>query len=287
MPDELEPPAIVRPAISNVDRAMELIREAKEIDGFMRQSIRVTVDQMVERGQVLIKAKNLCGKGGPWRELLLKVGWSQRTTQRYMRLATEQAKGDMVSRFESHTHLQLDDKPGEEDSSDDDALPLTPEQRNRLISLIRSARPALGKKLFEGKKKMTDAELKAACPPSCERCLRIGPPVGRPCQNCLVLRQQAKEKPPEEESDYVLLVRKVATAGRDITKLAGEDKALCDALVACRLMDHAGDSLRCVAFAGTEKIIKMVAAGKETEEIVKAYDIASGGFVPPRFQKGK
>jgi hypothetical protein len=298
----VDPPAIVRPAITNIERAMELILEAKALDDSMRQGIRVTADQMVERGRVLIKAKQLCGKGGPWQELLQKVRWSERTCYRYMRLATDAARSAMIDEFEGHTHKQLDDKPGDEDSDENDDEPLTLDERKVLYSLIGTVKPALAKKLREGTKKLSDADLLAEVPVCCSKCQRLGAPP-KPCEQCAIARKTEQGKlfedgqepddeddsgskpkpPPDPYKQARAFVSKTATS---ITKLVAEDTMLYEALKACRLMDHAGGKLRCCAFAGVAKVIDLVAEGEtDLAAIKKAYDVASGGFVPPMYER--
>jgi len=296
-----DPPAIVRPAISNVERSMELIHEAKAIDDRMRGRIALTAEEMVERGQVLIKAKQLCGKGGPWREHLKRVGWSERTARRYMSQATEKAKADMVAGFESHTHKQLDGNEDEEESSDDETPPLTVQERKILYSLIATVKPGLAKKLRDGTKKLSDAELHKEVPPSCDNCRRFGAkPL--PCEICTKLRLEAKASlfesdgepeneddpgsapapPPDPYKEVKSLVTKLSGA---MTKLAAEDAVLYEVLVACKLMDHSKKTPSFCPLAGTKKIIEKVEEGETVAAIVAAYQIASGGFVPPMYER--
>lgn len=294
--DELNPPAIVE----NVQIA-ECIAEARMIDATMRDDIRRCGASMVRRGQLLIQAKQLAGKGEAWREVLKKHwGISIRSAQRYMRMATDKAKSDMIAQFVGHTHKELDDKGTPEDYDESSLPPLTPEERKRYISLIKSAKPRLGKKLEDGTKILSDDELRDELPPSCDKCLRLGAPLGRPCDTCAKMRLEARASlfdEPEDESDsgspskpkdpYKEVRTTVTQAANRITKLAGEDGVLYEALKACRLMDHPpGGTPKFKALAGVAKVISMVAEGETNLRAIKeAYDIASGGFVPPMFQR--
>lgn len=306
MDEFTQPPAIVRPAVSNEERVVQLIQEAKALDGMMKSGIRITADQMVSRGNALIKAAQLAGKG-KWKESLAK-NWpemNERTARRYMALSNEKARADMVATWQGHTHKQLDDKSEDEESGEEKKPPLTVEQRKRLISLIGTVKPALAKKLREGTKKLTDAELEAEVPPSCDKCRRLGPPFGKPCQACEKVRKNVQgdlfegNQEPEDEDDagsapakvdpYAEARKFVAKTAATITKTAANDKTLYDALVACRLMDHrTGETPRFCALSGVSKVIGMVADGEtDLAKIKRAYDIASGAFVPPMFDKGK
>lgn len=307
MDEFTQPPAIV--SVSNDERASQLIREARALDGVLKVGIRTSADQMVERGKLLVKAQQLAPKGKF--DAKLATEWpdiSRRTAYRYMKLVTDQARSAMVALVESHTHKVLTDKDGEEDSEEGKPTPLTVNERKILIFLIGTVNPALAKKLRDGTKKMTDAELKAATPPSCSRCARgamIHRP-GQPCAGCEKLRrgEQAnlfeESEEPEDEGDsgsppkpppdpYIAVKKEVTKAASMLTKIAGEDRTLYDAFVACRLMDHPhGEAPKFKALAGVGKIIAMIEDGEtDLKKIKAAYDIASGGFIPPMHERKK
>lgn len=302
MPDVFETPAQPPAIVSNDERAGQLIQEAKALDGMMKLSIRATADQMVSRGQALIKAQQLAGKG-KWKEQLAKH-WkemNERTARRYMALATEKARADTVSAQEAHTHKVLDDKPDDSESADDETPPLTVHERKILISLIGTVKPGLAKKLRDGAKKLTDAELWKEVPPSCGQCQRLGAKP-RPCEACARLRAEHKaglfdepedednpESPPKPPPDpYVQAKKSVSGVATKLTQLVNEDPMLYEAMKACRLMDHAGGKLRCCAFAGVAKVIELVGEGETSlKKIKEAYDLASGGFVPPMYERKK
>lgn len=305
MDEFTDPPAIVRPAISNFERAGQLVQEAQTHDNAMRSHIGITAEEMVLRGTALNKAMQLAGKGKL--KEVLSAFWkgptiSTTTARRYMKQATEQARRTMVDTFESHTHRQLDGNEEEQESSDDETPPLTVQERKVLISLIGTVKPGLAKKLRDGTKILSDTELHKEVPPSCGKCQRFGPPP-KPCEACARVRSEAKlslfdaEQEPEDEDDpasgpkpppnpYLAVAKEVTKVARDLTKLAAEDKPLYDALVACRLMDHSKDTPSFCALAGVKKVIEMVEAGETLAAIKRAYDLASGAFVPPRFNKG-
>ncbi len=299
-----DPPAIVRPHVSNEERIGQLVREAQEHDNAIKFGIARCGEDMVYRGNALNKAMQLAGKG-KLKEVLEKH-WkgriSTRTAYRYMKMATADAVATMVAQFESHTHKQLDDKPDGEDSEDDETPPLTVQQRKVLYSLIETVKPGLAKKLRAGSKKFTDAELWKEVPPSCGKCQRFGPPPGKPCETCAKMRSDAKtslfdsEQEPADEDDPAsgpkpppdpyAKAKKLATEFSTLmTKLAADNKPLYDALVACKLMDHTKDTPSFCAVVGTKKIIEMVEAGETLAATVTAYKIMSGGFIPPMYEK--
>lgn len=295
MPDEV--PAIV----SNVQRAAALIQEARAIDGMMKLDIRATAEKMLQRGNALVKAQQLCGKGEF--DEMLKKNWpeiSRRTAYRNMKMATEKARSAIVALVESHTHLQLDDKDGESESGEEETPPLTVAQRKILISLIGTKSPGLAKKLRDGTKKLSDIELTKAMPPSCGKCQRFGPPP-RPCEMCAKMRaddrqtlfdpedEENPESPPKAAPDpYAKAKKLVADASGTLTKLINDDAALYEAMKTCKLVFHPDGGLKFCALAGVAKVIEMVADGETNlGKIKSAYDLASGGFVPPRFERKK
>lgn len=289
MNDLMNPPAMVQGIVSNYERAIELVQEAQSYDTAMKTSIRTTGDDMIRRGNALIKAVQLAGKE-KLADILAK-GWkgpviSTRTARRYMKLATEKAVADMVSAFESHTHKQLDGKIEDENSDDEDGEGLSAQERKVLISLIASVKPGLAKKLRDGTKKMTDKELKEAAPVSCSKCSRLGWPGGRPCEQCKELRKPKKQGSLLDgpEGDPLEKVRKLVVAVASLlTKTVNDNAELYRAFVACGLVDHVPNGpIRVLPFAGVGKLIEVVKKdeGLSDEKIKQAYQGACGTWVP-------
>ncbi len=296
--DDLNPPAIVQ----SVDQAVAFFNEAMAYSDAAIVDLERACFDVRKRGELLLKAKEIVGHGN-WLAFVrqhAKKGESYATIKRYM----AQAKSLKLSDLTAHTHLQLPDKPGEEDSDEEDKPPLTDKQRKVLMRLIESAEPALGKKLLGGKKKMTDAELEAACPPSCDKCRQHGPPPGKPCEWCKKLRDEAEEQslfatqepanpddptsPPKPPPDPYAGVAKMATTlTLKITKLAGDDPKVCAALTACGLIDHK-DGIRFRPLAGVRRVIELLEEGETNLAKIKyEYDKSSGAFAPNEYWSKK
>lgn len=298
-----DPPALVRPAISNLERAGQLIEEAREIDGLMTANIRATADQMVRRGQALITAQKLCLKGEF--DALLAKKWpeiSRSTAYRNMKLATEKAHSVTVTLFTSHTHKVLDDKPGEEDSDEIGSQPLTVAERKILYLLIKTVKPGLGKQLIEGSKILTDSQLLDKVPPSCDKCRRLGPPA-KPCETCAVLRSESKRglfdkdaepgnpddpasapKPPPDP--YAQAKKLLTDLASVMTKLIAEDAGLYEALNACGVLEHlSGQTPKFRAVLGVKSVIENVEKGETLASIKRDFDIKSGRLILPMYEK--
>lgn len=302
--EETNPPA--QAIVSNEERAGQLIQEAKALDGIMKLTIRATADQMVQRGQLLIKAQQMAGKGNF--DAALAKNWaeiSRSTAYRNMRLATEAARSRMVTLVESHTHLQLDDKGFDEDSDDPDAKPLTVQERKVLMLLIKRDKPAQGKKLLDGSKKATDAELKAIVGPACDKCRRLGPPAGKPCEVCEKLKKGEQGKlweegqEPDDENDpasapkpppdpYAKAKKLLTELASVMTRLIGEDPKLYEALTACGVIEHkTGEAPKFRAVLGVGSVIDNVQKDEPLSVIKRDYDIKSGRLVLPMYERKK
>lgn len=180
------------------------------------------------------------------------------------------------------------------------------EYRNRVFGL-KVTLPRMHKKLVDGETTMPADELWKFTAWMCRRCVRLGPPPVKLCETCAANREAASRdllqstsepanpddptSPPEPAPDKLARLRKLVIATQREATAALNDPAeecvrLRELLTACRVVDYQGEAPRFRALSGVAKVVDLAAKGDvDVAEARHQYEIASGAFVPPVFER--